>query len=520
MRVRTTLLDPCPQQASNPSSNITILVLSSSALTSFPPARPSLRFQSGPSLNSSPRLLRPFQLSDLTFTSTCLILPAMAKRTAPQSASVGPAFPPLGLVAGPGAPGASGPASLSSNHLASSYSNSAGGASSSDASHANGLPPAPNKVDINQAQQCRLQDAYWSDEEVSAVSRFHCPCGSSALRCAAQRIPAQSSPAPPLLPHIPWAGSDRFLSLPLLLLPPPPSYPFPSASRPCPPTKPRELQHLSAFSEPQSTSRRWQPAGQLVRLPTCTRPLLPPFISLPFSSAAPFCHLACSVGVRHFAARQFTRIGGLFAPFIPSPPQYSAHTRTHTLPTTVAFPGAIHCGLLRQRRAQPHDSPQYPWAQPISTLPGADALIRNSGASDSPLITAYVALLHFDNAHSCFRSANRTSPCHHRANHLPFSPYYHFSLLFQGGHGLPTLSRGDRSLRCQLQALSVWLSGKFPSTSISFVRHFADPQNLASLQICRFCWHHIKQNLNGRCPACRRKYSDQTVEFKPMTAEE
>ncbi len=39
-------------------------------------------------------------------------------------------------------------------------------------------------------------------------------------------------------------------------------------------------------------------------------------------------------------------------------------------------------------------------------------------------------------------------------------------------------------------------------------------------QICRFCWHHIKQNLNGRCPACRRKYSDQTVEFKPMTAEE
>jgi len=39
-------------------------------------------------------------------------------------------------------------------------------------------------------------------------------------------------------------------------------------------------------------------------------------------------------------------------------------------------------------------------------------------------------------------------------------------------------------------------------------------------QICRFCWHHIKQNLNGRCPACRRKYSDQTIEFKPMTAEE
>ncbi|WFD05996.1 RING-type E3 ubiquitin transferase [Malassezia vespertilionis] len=28
------------------------------------------------------------------------------------------------------------------------------------------------------------------------------------------------------------------------------------------------------------------------------------------------------------------------------------------------------------------------------------------------------------------------------------------------------------------------------------------------------------QNLNGRCPACRRKYTDQTIEFKAMTTEE
>ncbi|KAI6110132.1 hypothetical protein F5141DRAFT_1064176 [Pisolithus sp. B1] len=35
-------------------------------------------------------------------------------------------------------------------------------------------------------------------------------------------------------------------------------------------------------------------------------------------------------------------------------------------------------------------------------------------------------------------------------------------------------------------------------------------------QICRFCWHHIKQNLNGRCPACRREYTDETVQFKPI----
>ncbi|GAO51503.1 hypothetical protein G7K_5602-t1 [Saitoella complicata NRRL Y-17804] len=39
-------------------------------------------------------------------------------------------------------------------------------------------------------------------------------------------------------------------------------------------------------------------------------------------------------------------------------------------------------------------------------------------------------------------------------------------------------------------------------------------------QVCRFCWNHIRENLNGRCPACRRLYSEETVEFKPMTAEE
>ncbi|KAI9020700.1 hypothetical protein CLU79DRAFT_755106 [Phycomyces nitens] len=39
-------------------------------------------------------------------------------------------------------------------------------------------------------------------------------------------------------------------------------------------------------------------------------------------------------------------------------------------------------------------------------------------------------------------------------------------------------------------------------------------------QICRFCWHHIKENLNGRCPACRREYSDEMVEFEPISADE
>ncbi|KAJ3877145.1 hypothetical protein F5051DRAFT_409449 [Lentinula edodes] len=39
-------------------------------------------------------------------------------------------------------------------------------------------------------------------------------------------------------------------------------------------------------------------------------------------------------------------------------------------------------------------------------------------------------------------------------------------------------------------------------------------------QICRFCWHHIKENLNKRCPACRRVYTDEAVEFKPIATQD
>ncbi|ORY06736.1 hypothetical protein K493DRAFT_203009 [Basidiobolus meristosporus CBS 931.73] len=39
-------------------------------------------------------------------------------------------------------------------------------------------------------------------------------------------------------------------------------------------------------------------------------------------------------------------------------------------------------------------------------------------------------------------------------------------------------------------------------------------------QICRFCWHHIKEELNGKCPACRRAYSDDNVQFTPITPAE
>ncbi|BGP49139.1 transcriptional repressor proteinral negative regulator of transcription subunit 4 [Rhodotorula kratochvilovae] len=39
-------------------------------------------------------------------------------------------------------------------------------------------------------------------------------------------------------------------------------------------------------------------------------------------------------------------------------------------------------------------------------------------------------------------------------------------------------------------------------------------------QICRFCYHHIKENLNNKCPACRTPYDDATVEFKAIKPEE
>ena len=41
-----------------------------------------------------------------------------------------------------------------------------------------------------------------------------------------------------------------------------------------------------------------------------------------------------------------------------------------------------------------------------------------------------------------------------------------------------------------------------------------------SSQICMFCYHHIKSNLNGRCPACRREYLEQNVEFTAVAKEE
>ncbi|OQV12621.1 CCR4-NOT transcription complex subunit 4 [Hypsibius exemplaris] len=39
-------------------------------------------------------------------------------------------------------------------------------------------------------------------------------------------------------------------------------------------------------------------------------------------------------------------------------------------------------------------------------------------------------------------------------------------------------------------------------------------------QVCKFCWHRIRTDENGLCPACRQKYPDDPVGFKPVGTEE
>ena len=40
-------------------------------------------------------------------------------------------------------------------------------------------------------------------------------------------------------------------------------------------------------------------------------------------------------------------------------------------------------------------------------------------------------------------------------------------------------------------------------------------------QVCRFCWHRLReQEEEGKCPACRRVYTDEAVQFTPVPPEE
>ena len=39
-------------------------------------------------------------------------------------------------------------------------------------------------------------------------------------------------------------------------------------------------------------------------------------------------------------------------------------------------------------------------------------------------------------------------------------------------------------------------------------------------RVCMFCWHHIRENLNGLCPACRTRYSSDPHAFSAVAEEE
>ncbi|KAL3270815.1 hypothetical protein HHI36_021336 [Cryptolaemus montrouzieri] len=39
-------------------------------------------------------------------------------------------------------------------------------------------------------------------------------------------------------------------------------------------------------------------------------------------------------------------------------------------------------------------------------------------------------------------------------------------------------------------------------------------------QICRFCWHRIRTDENGLCPACRKAYSEDPADFIPLSKEQ
>ncbi|KAK3103284.1 hypothetical protein FSP39_018178 [Pinctada imbricata] len=40
------------------------------------------------------------------------------------------------------------------------------------------------------------------------------------------------------------------------------------------------------------------------------------------------------------------------------------------------------------------------------------------------------------------------------------------------------------------------------------------------VEICRFCWHRIRTDENGLCPACRKQYPEDPAEFKALTEDE
>lgn len=66
--------------------------------------------------------------------------------------------------------------------------------------------------------------------------------------------------------------------------------------------------------------------------------------------------------------------------------------------------------------------------------------------------------------------------------------------------------------------MHMWISGK--SGIILSAFRIAENYLFYSAQICRFCWHRIRTDENELCPACRKAYSENPAEFKPLSEEQ
>ncbi|KAG8875189.1 transcriptional repressor general negative regulator of transcription subunit 4 [Tulasnella sp. 331] len=105
------------------------------------------------------------------------------------------------------------------------------------------------------------------------------------------------------------------------------------------------------------------------------------------------------------------------------------------------------------------------------------------------------------------------------------SHHPHAPTSINGGHGLGSIFSQKSHVVAGVQD-AYWSDDEEEGTECPLCVSEMDMDDLnfkpcpCGYQLCRFCYHHIKENLNGRCPACRREYSDDAVEWKAMSSED
>lgn len=85
---------------------------------------------------------------------------------------------------------------------------------------------------------------------------------------------------------------------------------------------------------------------------------------------------------------------------------------------------------------------------------------------------------------------------------------------------MPPLHGAARSGRLQLLPLHLRLPGKNISQKKKKNIRYRLNVIFIARQICRFCWHRIRTDENGLCPACRKAYSENPADFTPLSKEQ